>query len=251
MAFRRSNVSEAAGRSHLGGARFTVSTSDDLTLLQQLGLKGHFGESMDTIEHMHPYGFTTVNMAGDENGQPEAIGSQMGANRSHVVVHSVSDRRYRPNNLQPGEVAMHDHQSGNMSQQIYLSKDMVVHNSGNKIHMQVNQNMHVVLDKSAKTMTVQFDGQKSSTFILSDSSAKMQSDALSVTISGGKVMLGNGSAPHAVITKDGPSSNVFSTISETDTAPQKMQAASIATRTKAQQGSGTGWFVKWKRRIVK
>jgi phage baseplate assembly protein V len=60
------------------------------------------GEVKDGMEHLEPYGFTSCPHAG-----AEALAGFMGGDRSHGVVIVVSDRRYRIQELEPGEVAIY------------------------------------------------------------------------------------------------------------------------------------------------
>ena len=219
---KRSTTREVGNRSVLGISRYTLDKVDDTTLLQGLKIRGFHGESMDTIEHCHPYGFTTCPKgpsqgqgqggSGSQMQRAEAFVHHLGGNRSHAVVTHVSDRRYRPNNLQPGEVALHDDQGS----QVYVSRKNVVVNA-------------------AQGVTVQVQTADGCFLFAGNGKAKIQQGSASVTCKGGNTYLGSESAGHAVMTADGPSSNVFATISETDTA---MTAGTVAKRTQAgQQGN--------------
>jgi len=64
------------------------------------------GETIDGAEHVEPYGFTSVPLAG-----AEAVVVFPNGDRSHPLVIAVPDRRYRPTGGQAGQVTMY-HQSG-------------------------------------------------------------------------------------------------------------------------------------------
>jgi len=214
-------------------SRMILQSSDDSPLLQQFKANGFHSEVMDTIEHAHPYGFSMRPKGPDQNGGAEIFTNFLGAARSHAVGMLISDRRYRPNNLQEGEVVIHDDggtqqqqrdgSSGGGGQgqgdqppnQVYLSRDRVVVHSQKEVHVQ-RGDAHGVF---------------------TNGKVKLQYGSLSVTITDSKVLLGSESANHAVMTVDGPSQKVFAVLGETD---QAMQAAPVAKRTQKQQGQQGG-----------
>lgn len=63
------------------------------------------GEPKAGVEHLEPYGFTSR-----ANSGAEAVVLFPDGDRSHAVVVTVSDRRYRLKGLQTGEVAVYDDQ---------------------------------------------------------------------------------------------------------------------------------------------
>lgn len=85
----------------LATARAVVRAADDSTGAQQLQLAILRGEVRDRIERMGPLGLTAVPLPGSE-----ALVVFIGGNRDHGVVVGVEDRRTRPRNLEPGEVAL-------------------------------------------------------------------------------------------------------------------------------------------------
>ena len=110
--------------------------------MQEAQLRLFSGEAQQTIEHVHPYGFTSVpqpRTGGADSGMggtldaAEAIVVYLNGNRSHGVAVVTGDRRFRLGGLQPGEVAHHDDQT----------HQRVIHRDGiydaapnNKIHQQ-------------------------------------------------------------------------------------------------------------------
>jgi phage baseplate assembly protein V len=63
------------------------------------------GQGKAGIEHLEPYGFTSRAKSG-----AEAVVLFPDGDRSHAVVVSISDRRYRIKGLKTGEVAFYDDQ---------------------------------------------------------------------------------------------------------------------------------------------
>ncbi len=91
-------------------ARAIVRVVDDSRRLQ--GLQVEIPRSADLAPEVHEacerfedYGFTSVPLPG-----AEAVGLFVGGFRTHPMIVSVADRRYRLKNLQPGEVAIYTDQ---------------------------------------------------------------------------------------------------------------------------------------------
>jgi len=228
---RRGSARDTSDRLYLAASRHTLDDTDDSPLMQSLTLRGLHGEAQGpTIEHAHPYGFTarpkkptddgggTTGSGGGTTGaapgggkkrRAEAFVMHVGGNRSHGVAVVVADRRFRPNNLQEGEVVHHDDQG----QQVYIARDRIVVNTDKEVHVQRG-------DAHA---------------LFTNGKTKLQYGDMSVTMKGGKVYLGSESASHKVLTVDGPSEKVFAVISESD---RKMAAAPIAKRKQKQKQNG-------------
>ncbi|EFO7598623.1 phage baseplate assembly protein [Escherichia coli] len=75
------------------------------------------GAPSGVIEHLEPYGFTAR-----ANSGAEAVVLFPDGDRSHAVVVTVSDRRYRLKGLQTGEVAVYDDQG----QSVTLTREGIV-----------------------------------------------------------------------------------------------------------------------------
>ena len=82
--------------------RGTVVLVDSARKLQALQMRLTAGEVKDGLEHFEPYGFTSNPLAG-----AEGIAAFIGGDRSHGVLLVVADRRYRIQELKPGEVAIY------------------------------------------------------------------------------------------------------------------------------------------------
>jgi phage baseplate assembly protein V len=83
-------------------ARGTVVLVDALKKMQSLQLRLTAGELKDNVEHFEPYGLTSNPLEG-----AEVLTAFIGGDRSHAVVLVASDRRYRIQELKPGEVAIY------------------------------------------------------------------------------------------------------------------------------------------------
>lgn len=95
-----------------GGARSVIDQVDDGKLMQEMGGNFMKGETRDKVECPQNFGFTSVCMDGDKDGDgkltmgPEAFISFMGGNRSFPVCGVMDDRRHRLKGLEKGDVAM-------------------------------------------------------------------------------------------------------------------------------------------------
>lgn len=83
-------------------ARGVVALVDAGRKLQGLQMRLTADEVKDGMEHFEPYGFTS-------NPHPgaEGLAAFINGDRSHGVVICVSDRRFRLQGLESGEVALH------------------------------------------------------------------------------------------------------------------------------------------------
>jgi phage baseplate assembly protein V len=135
---------EALGRRVM--AMFTrgvVEAVDDAPQFQELQVSLHADEAIDSIEHIHPYGFTSCPLPG-----AEAVVAAVGGLRAHSVVILVGDRRYRLLNLAPGECAIHD----DLGQKVHLTRDGILIESSLRIDVSAPE-----VKVSADTATIEAD----------------------------------------------------------------------------------------------
>jgi phage baseplate assembly protein V len=83
-------------------ARGVVQLVADAKKLQHLQLGVLAGETIDDAEHHQPYGFSSVPLAG-----AEAVALFPNGDRERPLVVSVSDRRHRPKDGEPGQVDLY------------------------------------------------------------------------------------------------------------------------------------------------
>ncbi|MBI3453375.1 MAG: phage baseplate assembly protein [Rhodospirillales bacterium] len=98
--------------------RAVVTGVNDQTKMQALQISMLADETKDNVEHPQPYGLTSHPIPG-----AEAFAGCIGGQRDHAVVLVVDDRRYRPRNLNPGEVALYDH----LGKFIHMMEDGTLH----------------------------------------------------------------------------------------------------------------------------
>lgn len=101
--------------------RAVITSIDTGKKCQAVGLQLIAGDPKENMEHLEPYGFTSA----AQNGAEAAV-LFSGGDRSHGVVITVADRRFRLKGLQRGEVAIYDDQG----QSVILTRAGVVVNGG-------------------------------------------------------------------------------------------------------------------------
>lgn len=80
--------------------RATVQLVDDTAKMQLVQLGGIVGGPYPGVEHVQPYGFSSVPLVGADT----AIVIFPNGDRSHALLIGAADRRYRPTGGDPGDV---------------------------------------------------------------------------------------------------------------------------------------------------
>jgi len=88
--------------------RGVVQRVNESTLMRELQLKILADDDDDGVEHYDPFGFSARPVEPNAAGAAEAIVAALGADPSHNVVLVVADRRFRPTDLEEGEVVLYD-----------------------------------------------------------------------------------------------------------------------------------------------
>lgn len=110
----RSDSADAARRSFQGAARATFAKADDSKKWQEVTIRTDGTRDLTNIEMAHNYGTTFVPKKPDDDQHTkaaEAIVVYLGGDMSHPIVLAIGDRRFRLQNLQEGEFAIHDDQA--------------------------------------------------------------------------------------------------------------------------------------------
>lgn len=135
----RSDGDDASRRAYLGISRGSVVQANDKPKLQEVEVRTRLGERWTNVEHWLPYGLSHVPLPPDKNGEAEVLIAYLGGSPDHPVVIAVADRRHRPKDLKPGDIAHHDHRG----QSTVFSEKGVTHTSPMPI-------THNTVDKDGK-----------------------------------------------------------------------------------------------------
>lgn len=149
----RQTLVEAAQRVFNGIARGTLVKADDAHKWQEVRVRTEFGDDWSGVEVAHPYGFTAVAKPpadGKTSDAAECVVVFPDGDRSHPIVIAIGDRRYRLQNLQEGEVALHDDQG----QKVHHQRDGILISSPLKITLQIaGGSSSMVMEKDKITIT--------------------------------------------------------------------------------------------------
>lgn len=124
-------------RSQLSTGRGSIEIVSDYQSIQECQLTILQDETLDDIERLQEYGFTSNPPSGSD-----AALIFVGSNRDHAIVVATDSREYRKKNLLPGEVAIYDKNGS----EIYLK-------STNEIEIK-NTNNSIVLDSTKIELSV-------------------------------------------------------------------------------------------------
>ncbi|MGU3475634.1 phage baseplate assembly protein domain-containing protein [Methylobacterium sp. D48H] len=159
MSTLRSGGDDSARRSYLGVSRATIIEADDKPKMQEVTVRARFGEQFSNVEAWGHYGISYVPLPPDKDGEAEVLIAYLGGSPDHPVVIGVADRRHRPKDMKPGDVAFHDHR-GSLST---FTKDGITHRTPLTItHNTVDKDgkvtSSVVQDPSGKVTITNKDG---------------------------------------------------------------------------------------------
>jgi phage baseplate assembly protein V len=122
------------GRVQMMVGRAVLAAVNDDATLQTLQIELASDEAQDGVEHFQPYGLAYKPHVG-----AEAIAMAVGGLRSHAVVLTVTDRRYRLKALKDGEVALYDDQG----QKLLLGRDGILIETPKDISIQAEGDFNV------------------------------------------------------------------------------------------------------------
>jgi phage baseplate assembly protein V len=162
--------------------RAILSAVNDDSMLQTLQIELTADEAQDGVEHFQPYGFAYHPLAGGE-----AIALFPGGLRSHAVILSVSDRRYRLKALQGGEVALYD----DLGQKLHLTRDGIMIESAIGVTIATEGDFTVTAE-GAVSITAQGDTTIDGAAILLGAGASLDAARKTDAVSGSAITGGSG-----------------------------------------------------------
>lgn len=151
MTTLRSDADDAARRAYLGVSRATVVQANDAPKMQEVTIRGRFGEEFTNVESWGHYGISYVPLPPDKSGEAEVLIAYLGGSPDHPVAIGNADRRHRPKDMKPGDLAFHDHRG----QLTTFTKDGITHRTPltithNTVDGNGNVTTSVVQDPSGK-----------------------------------------------------------------------------------------------------
>jgi phage baseplate assembly protein V len=118
-----------------------IGSSDDTGKWQRVQIEALDGEVRHGIPVFQSFGFAS-NPDTSDGENPEALVVHIGGRPDGAVVIQITDRRYRPKNLQPGETAMYDKAGSIITMQ--TNGDIVI--SSGSGELKINDNVTVTGD---------------------------------------------------------------------------------------------------------
>lgn len=107
--------------------RGTLSLVNAAKKLQTLQVRLTAGEVKDNVEHFEPYGYTSNPLPGSE-----IVMGFVGGDRSNAIAMVVTDRRYRKQNLKPGEVCIFTDEGDEIH---FMRGKIIAITSGNEVQV--------------------------------------------------------------------------------------------------------------------
>jgi phage gp45-like len=169
-----------------GIGRAFITATDDTKLWQEVTHKGHQNEQADTIEHAHPYGFTSRVQPPSNGKGAEGIVVYPTGDRSHGVTVVNGDRRYRLYKLANGEVALHD----DLGHQIHMSRTGIVASAPNSKNITLQIMESDALPQDQKYAQVQQKGRPTvATFVLNAKGLTINAPQITLNATGGALTM--------------------------------------------------------------
>jgi phage baseplate assembly protein V len=104
-------------------SRCIVTAVNDSNDIQSLQIRGAFGVVRDNVERFQDYGITS-----HPHINSEGFVSFAGGNTAHGLISKIDDRRYRPKNLEAGEVCFYtDEDKEESDHRIYFKRGKEIH----------------------------------------------------------------------------------------------------------------------------
>lgn len=181
------SFSEAMRRAYLNVVRGVVETVSDGSKLQTCNVRLTQDELLTAVERFQQYGHISVPLPSSDRGA-EAIVVFVNGNRSHPIVISVDDRRWRPTGGNPGDVGQYHYKGATA----WFTDTGYAFNAG--------------AAKLPHSVTV-----GNSKFTIADGQITANVNGTEIVVTDGKICFGGANASDPVMLQSGASSLLFST----------------------------------------
>lgn len=120
-------------------ARGVMTLADGAKKMRSVQVRLLADEVRDDLEHVEPYGFTS-----EPHPEAEAFTLFFDGDRSHGIVFTIADRRYRLKPLRTGEVAIFD----DLGQKVHLTRDGLEVYTPGWLHATVDKDAEITVGGS-------------------------------------------------------------------------------------------------------
>lgn len=120
-------------------ARGVMTLADGAKKMRSVQVRLLADEVRDDLEHVEPYGFTSEPLP-----EAEAFTLFFDGDRSHGIVFTIADRRYRLKPLKAGEVAIFD----NLGQKVHLTREGLEVYTPGWLHATVDKDTEITVGGS-------------------------------------------------------------------------------------------------------
>ena len=117
-------------------ARGVMTLADGAKKMRSVQVRLLADEVRDDLEHVEPYGFTS-----EPHPEAEAFALFFDGDRSHGIVFTIADRRYRLKPLKTGEVAIFD----DLGQKVHLTRDGLEVYTPGWLHARVDKDAEITV----------------------------------------------------------------------------------------------------------
>lgn len=117
-------------------ARGVMTLADGAKKMRSVQVRLLADEVRDDLEHVEPYGFTS-----EPHPEAEAFAFFFDGDRSHGIVFTIADRRYRLKPLKTGEVAIFD----DLGQKVHLTRDGLEVYTPGWLHARIDKDAEITV----------------------------------------------------------------------------------------------------------
>lgn len=117
-------------------ARGVMTLADGAKKMRSVQVRLLADEVRDDLEHVEPYGFTS-----EPHPEAEAFALFFDGDRSHGIVFTIADRRYRLKSLKTGEVAIFD----DLGQKVHLTRGGLEVYTPGWLHATVDKDAEIIV----------------------------------------------------------------------------------------------------------
>jgi phage baseplate assembly protein V len=148
-----------------------VEVDSNSSKMQTVKIEGLYGEVADNVERFQAFGFCSIPLPVDDNGQAaEVVIADLGSSDRRVVV-ATDDRRKRPRKGRPGDVMMYGCKDTSSAEHVSATQRFVFLDDGScrlnvggaKLHISATGVVSIIADTINITGNLNIDGDINTT----------------------------------------------------------------------------------------